>query len=346
VSGECYEAFIDTYVQAARKLFPKAVLNWADFTAGSGRHILERYRERFPTFNDELQGTGAITLAAAISASRICGAPLRNHRVVIFGAGVAGIGIADRIRDAMVREGLSKQDAIARIWCVDRAGLLREEMTGAEPDAYQAQYARPKAEAHAWLRYGADIGLAEVVHQVQPTMLIGASASSGAFTKAIVQEMAAHTARPIIFPISSPASLAEATPGDLIAWTNGRALIATGSSFPPVTHKGATYVIGHVNTALLYPGLGLGAIVSRDRRITDGMLAAAANAVSSLVAVHQPGASLLPHVDNLRGVSSTVALAVVAEALAEGVADVRPGDIVQQVQDAMWTPEYCHLRAS
>jgi malate dehydrogenase (oxaloacetate-decarboxylating) len=188
--------------------------------------------------------------------------------------------------------------------------------------------------------------LAEVVHQVRPTILIGASAVSGAFTKAIVQEMAAHTARPIIFPISSPASLAEATPADLIAWTNGRALIATGSSFAPVTHKGTTYVIGHVNNALLYPGMSLGAIVSRARRITDPMLAAAANAVSSLVAVHLPGASLLPHVDNLRGVSSTVALAVVAAAVAEGVADVQPGDIVRRIQDAMWKPEYCRLRAS
>jgi malate dehydrogenase (oxaloacetate-decarboxylating) len=158
--------------------------------------------------------------------------------------------------------------------------------------------------------------------------------------------MAAHSARPIIFPISSPASLAEATPADLIAWTNGRALVATGSCFSPVTHKGTTYVIGHINNALLYPGLSLGAIVSRARRITDGMLAAAANAVSSLVAVHMPGASLLPYVDNLRGVSSTVALAVAAAAVAEGVADARPGDIVQQVQDAMWKPEYCRLRAS
>ncbi len=345
VGGERYDAFIDAYVQAVRKFFPKAVLNWADFTSASGRRILEKYRGESPTFNDELQGTGAITLAAAISAGRVCGAPLRNQRVVIFGAGVAGIGIADQLRDAMVREGLSKQDAIARIWCVDRAGLLREDMAGVQLDPYQAPYARPKADAHAWQRYGADIGLAEVVHQIHPTMLVGASASPGAFTKAIVQEMAAHAPRPIIFPISSPASLAEATPADLIAWTNGRALVATGSSFPPVTHKGTTYVIGNVSNALLYPGLSLGVIVSRARRITDGMLAAAANAVSSLVAVHLPGASLLPHVDNLRGVSSTVALAVAAAAVAEGVADFRPGDIVQQVLEAMWKPEYCPLRA-
>jgi malate dehydrogenase (oxaloacetate-decarboxylating) len=177
-------------------------------------------------------------------------------------------------------------------------------------------------------------------------MLIGASTVSGAFTQALVKEMAAYTERPIIFPLSSPAPLAEATPADLIAWTDGRALIATGSPFGPVTHKGITYVIGQASNATLYPGLGLGAIVSRARRISNGMFAAAANAVSSLVAVRMPGASLLPHFDNLRSVSMTVALAVAETAREEGLAGVELGDIVQQVQDAMWQPEYCRLRAS
>jgi len=345
IGGERYEAFLDVYVKAARKLFPRAVLNWADFTASSGRRLLAKYRNQFPTFNDELQGTGAIVLAAAISAIRVIGEPMRNQRVVIFGAGAAGIGIADQIRDAMVREGLPRQDAIERIWCLDRGGLLSKEMSGDQLDGYQAPYARPAAESKKWSRNGAGVGLAEVVRRVRPTMLIGASTAPGAFTKAIVQEMAAHTPRPIIFPISSPASLAEATPTDLIAWTNGRALIATGSPFGPVTYKGTTHVIGHVSNALLYPGLSLGTIVARARRITDGMLAAAANAVSSLVSVHPLGASLLPHVDSLRGVSATVALAVVSAAEAEGVAELRPGDIAEQVQDAMWKPEYCRLRA-
>jgi malate dehydrogenase (oxaloacetate-decarboxylating) len=213
-------------------------------------------------------------------------------------------------------------------------------------DACQAIYARPAAEVRGWSRDGAAIGLAEVVHRVRPTMLIGTSTASGAFTQAIVQEMAAHTERPIIFPLSSPAPLACATPADLIAWTDGRALIATGSSFGPVTYKGITYVIGQANNATLYPGLGLGAIVSRARRISNGMFAAAANAVSSLVAVRMPGASLLPHFDNLRSVSMTVALAVAETAREEGLAGVELGDIVQQVQDAMWQPEYCRLRAS
>ncbi len=345
VGGERYEAFIDAYVKAATKLFPKAVLNWADFATSSGRRILAKYRDQFPTFNDDLQGTGAIALAAAISAARVCGAPLRNQRVVIFGAGVAGIGIADQVRDAMVREGLSKQDAIGRFWCVDLPGLLTNDM-GDRLDACQATYARPAAEVTGWKRDGVAIGLAEVVHRVRPTMLIGASTASGAFTQDLVQEMAAHTERPIILPLSSPAPLVEATPADLIAWTDGRALIATGSPFAPVTHKGITYFIGHANNAMLYPGLGLGAIVSRARRISDGMFAAAANAVSSLVAVRLPGASLLPHVDNVRSVSMTVALAVAETAVEEGLAGVELGDIVQQVQDGMWQPEYCRLRAS
>jgi malate dehydrogenase (oxaloacetate-decarboxylating) len=265
--------------------------------------------------------------------------------VVIFGAGTAGIGIADHIRDAMVHEGLSKHDAIGRIWCVDLPGLLTDDMSGML-DTCQATYARPDAEVKGWLRHGTAIGLAEVVHRVRPTMLIGASTSPGAFTRAIVQEMAAHTERPIIFPLSSPAPLAEATPADLIDWTGGRALIATGCSFGPVTHKGITYVIGQANNAMLYPGLGLGAIVSRARRISNGMFAAAANAISSLVAVRLPGASLLPHVDNLRNVSMTVALAVAEAALEEGLAGIELSDIEQQVQDAVWQPEYCRLRAS
>jgi malate dehydrogenase (oxaloacetate-decarboxylating) len=346
VRGERYTTFIDAYAAAARKLYPNALLQWEDFGTANGRRILERYRDRLCTFSDDMQGTGAITLAAAISAARVCGAPLRNQRVVIFGAGAAGIGIADQIRNAMVRGGLSREDAVRRFWCVDLQGLLTADMGDRLRDD-QTPYARPAAEARGWKREGAGNGieLAEVVRRVQPTMLIGASAFPGAFTEAIVKEMAAHTSHPIIFPLSTPARLAEATPADLIAWTGGQALIATGSPFAPVTYKGITYVIGQVNSAKLYPGLGLGAIVSRARRISEGMVAAAANAVSSLVAVRQPGASLLPHVDNLRSLSATVAAAVAEAAAAEGLAGVELDDIVPQVQDAMWQPEYRRIEA-
>jgi malate dehydrogenase (oxaloacetate-decarboxylating) len=346
IRGERYDAFIDAYVKAATKLFPNALLQWEDFAPGNARRILENYRDQICTFNDAMQGTGAITLAAAISAVRVCGTPLRNQRVVIFGAGTAGIGIADQIRDAMVREGLSKEDAARRFWCVDRQGLLTADMADRLRD-YQVTYARPTAESKAWKHdeNGNGVSLAEVVLRVRPTMLIGASTASGSFTEAIVKEMAAHTNRPIIFPLSNPTPRAEATPANLIAWTDGRALIATGSPFGPVTYKGVTYVIGQVNNAMLYPGLGLGAIVSRARRISDGMFAAAASAVSSLVAVRQPGASLLPHIDDLRSVSVTVAEAVSETAAAEGLARVELPDSVQQVQDAMWQPEYCRVQA-
>ena len=188
--------------------------------------------------------------------------------------------------------------------------------------------------------------MAEVIRQVRPTMLIGTSGLAGAFTEAIVREMARHTDRPIIFPLSSPAPLAEATPADLIAWTDGRALIATGGPFTPVTHKGITHVIGQTNNAMLYPGLGLGTIVSRARLVSVGMLAAAANALSSLVAVRLPGASLLPHIDDLRSVTVTVAVAVAEAAVAEGWPTVQLADIVQQVEDAMWQPEYRRIQAS
>ena len=347
VRGERYDAFIDAYVRAAIKLFPNALLQWEDFAPGNGRRILEKYRDRICIFNDDMQGTGAITLAAAISAVRVCGTPLRSQRVVIFGAGTAGIGVADQLRDAMVREGLSKEDAAKRFWCVDRQGLLTADMDGQLQD-YQATYARPPAESHAWRRgrNGNGVDLAEVVRRVQPTMLIGASTVAGSFTEAIVREMAAHAKRPIIFALCHPAARAAANPADLLSWTDGRALIATGSSFAPVTLKGVTYVIGQTNNAMLYPGLALGAIVSRASRISEGMFAAAASAVSSLVTVRQPGASLLPHIDDLRSVSVTVAVAVAEAAEAEGLARVKLGDIVQQVQDAMWQPEYRPIQAS
>jgi malate dehydrogenase (oxaloacetate-decarboxylating) len=346
IRGERYDAFIDAYVKAVTKLFPNALLQWVDFAPGNGRRILEKYRGRICTFNDDIQGTGAITLAAAISAVRVCGTPLRNQRVVVFGAGMAGTGIADQLRDAMVREGLSKEDAVRRFWCVDRQGLLTANMDGRLRD-YQAAYARPAAESSGWNRDGnADgIGLAEVVRRVKPTMLIGASNASGSFTEAIVREMAAHTERPIVFALSNPPARAEANPADLLAWTDGRALIATGSPFAPVTYKGLTYVVAQVNNAMLYPGLALGAIVSRAGRISEGMFAAAASAVSSLVTVRQPGASLLPHIDDLRSVSATVAVAVAETAVAEGLARVKFSDIVQQVQDAMWQPEYRRIQA-
>ena len=269
---------------------------------------------------------------------RVCGTALRNQRIVIFGAGTAGTGIADLIRDVIMSEGLSQEAACRRFWCVDTRGLITDDMGGELPEHHRG-YARPAAEVKQWM-HGArknSIGLAEVVHEVRPTMLIGASGVGGAFTEAIVREMAWHTDRPIIFPLSNPAPLSEATPADLISWTDGRALIATGASFTPVTYKGITHVIGQLNNSMLYPGVGLGTIVSpRARHVSVGMpAAAAANALSSLVAVRLAGATLLPHIEDLRSVTVTVAIAVAEAAVQERLAGVELPDIVQQVQDAM-----------
>jgi malate dehydrogenase (oxaloacetate-decarboxylating) len=345
VRGERYDAFIDSYIRTAARVFPQALLQLEDFAPGNARRILEKYRGQYSTFSDDLQGTGAVTLAAVVSAMRVCGTPLRNQRIVIFGTGTAGIGIADFIRDTMVREGVSEEAASRRFWCVDSKGLLTDDMGDRLRD-YHETYARTAVEVKGWRRDGSVIGLAEVVHQVRPTMLIGTSGCAGAFGEAIVREMAWHTERPIIFPLSSPAPLAEATPADLIAWTDGRALIATGGSFTPVTYKGITHVIGQLNNAMLYPGVGLGTIVSRARYVSVGMLVAAANALSSLVAVRLAGATLLPHIEDLRSVTVTVAVAVAEAAMQEGLAGVRLVDIVQQVEDAMWQPEYRKLEAS
>jgi malate dehydrogenase (oxaloacetate-decarboxylating) len=329
------------------KLFPNALMQWEDFAPGNGRHILEKYRDKICIFNDDMQGTGAIALAAAISAVRISGTPLRNQRVVILGLGTAGVGVADQLRDAMMREGMTQEQAARRFWCVDRQGLLTTDMRD-QLHNYQAPYARPAGESKNWKNDpgGAGIGLAEVVARVKPTMLVGTATVGGSFTEAIVKDMAAHVDRPIIFALCSAPTRAAATPADLIAWTDGRALIATGSAFAPITHKGVTYVIAQANNAMLYPGLALGAIVSRASRISAGMFAAAASAVSSLVTVRQPGASLLPHIDDLRSVSATVAVAVAETAVDEKLARVKFHDIVQQVQDAMWQPDYRRIRAS
>jgi len=355
VRGERYDGFIEAYVQTASKMFPNAVLQWEDFGPGNARRILQKYRGRIRTFSDDLQGTGAVTLAAAISAMRICGTLLQKQRIVIYGAGMGGIGAADMMRDVMVDAGMSVAEATRQFWCVDAHGLLTSDM-GDRLHDYQASYARPAAEVRTWRNEGKDrtpgsagaetgIGLAEVVRHVRPTMLIGMSGNAGAFTEAIVRNMARYTERPIIFPLSSPSSVAEATPADLIAWTGGQTLIVTGASFSPVTHRGITHVIGQTTNAMLYPGVGLGAIISRARLISVGMLTAAANALSSLVAVRQPGASLLPHIDDLRSVTSTVAVAVAEAALLEGLAEANLDDIVQQVQAAMWQPSYRRIVA-
>ncbi|MFP3126397.1 NAD-dependent malic enzyme [Ectobacillus funiculus] len=338
VRDERYDAFIEQFVSTASRMFPHALLHWEDFSSKNARNILEKYRDKVCTFNDDIQGTGAVSLAAVLAAVQASGIPLREHRVVVFGAGTAGIGIADQVRDAMVREGLSWEEANRRFWCIDRTGLLADDMNGLYD--FQRPYARPAEEGNA----GA--GLAEVVRQVHPTILIGTSTVAGAFTEDIVKEMAAHVERPVILPMSNPTPLAEAKPADLIHWTEGRALVATGSPFPPVTYNKTVYVIGQSNNALIFPGLGLGTNVSRASIITDGMFVAAAKAVASMIDVSKPGAPLLPQIENLRAISEIVAIEVAKAAVTDGVARMKHADIKQVVRNAMWEPVYRPIKAA
>ena len=336
VRGERYDQLIKAYVETASRLFPNALLHFEDFGPSNARRILNQYRDKARIFNDDVQGTGAITLAAILAGLRVTKTRPSEQRVVIFGSGTAGVGIADQIRVVMVRDGLSEEEATRRFWCVDKQGLLVDDMSDLRD--FQKGYARPRSEVADW---GADgtIGLLEVVEKVHPTIIVGTSTVGGAFTEQVVREMAKHANRPLIFPLSNPTERIEARPADVIHWTDGRGLVGTGTPWAPVPYKGIDYRIGQANNALVYPGIGLGTIVSRAEHVTDGMLLASAEAVASLVDTNQPGAGLLPDVENLRAASATVAVAVARQAVADGIASPLD-DPVQAVQDAMWRAAY------
>jgi malate dehydrogenase (oxaloacetate-decarboxylating) len=337
IRDQRYDDLIDAFVTAVTKLFPNALLHWEDFGAANARRILNKYTDQVCTFNDDMQGTAAVVLAAVFSAVRAAGTRLRDQRIVIHGAGTAGLGIADMMRDQMIREGLTPQEATRRFYPLNKDGLLLTD-----PDSlldFQQPYARTRDDISNWAPTGTP-GLAQVVKHVHPTILIGTSTQTGAFTEAIVKDMAAHTDRPIILPLSNPTSKAEAVPADLIEWTDGKVLTATGSPFTPVTHNGRTYQIAQSNNALVFPGLGLGVAVAKATRISDRMIAAAAQAVADLSDAGTPGDPLLPPVTDLRSVSAAVAAKVAATAAAEGLARVELTDLVQQVHAAMWRPEY------
>jgi malate dehydrogenase (oxaloacetate-decarboxylating) len=340
-----YDAFLAAFVAAVRKVFPHALLHWEDVATANARRLLTQYRDTLPSFNDDVQGTGAVNLAAVLAAVRATGVDLTSHRIVIFGAGSAGTGVADQLTAALVAGGLTPAEAQARFWAVDRHGLLLADAEGLSDG--QRKYGRDSAEVADWRRDEAmgGIPLSEVVRRVHPTVLIGTSARGGAFTEAIVKDMAAHANRPIVMPMSNPTELAEARASDLIEWTGGRALVATGGPFPPAEYRGTTYVIGQANNALVFPGLGLGAIAVRAKMITDGMLTAAAHAVARLVDASAAGAALLPEVAALRDTSLMVAIAVAEAAIADGVATISvPDDLPGYVQAHMWQPVYRPVR--
>ena len=344
VRGERYDEFIDIFIQTARKFFPEVLLHWEDLGNVNARKIMDKYGDRILTFNDDIQGTGAVTLAAVKSALKVTGGSLKDQRIVVFGPGAAGIGNADQMADAMTLEGLTREEAYDRFWAIDYRGLLTDE-TG-DVLKFQKPYVRKVDEVKEWDRNeDGIIELMEVVQRVKPTILIGTSGQAGAFTEDIIKEMVKHVERPIIMPMSNPTALAEAVPENLIKWTDGKALIATGSPFADVKYKGATYEIGQSNNAFVFPGLGLGAIVAKAEIISKGMFTAAANAVAKMSDASTSGASLLPSIEKLHEVSEYVAIEVAKTALHEGIARVDIQDVEKAVAEAMWEPEYKEIKS-
>lgn len=338
VRGERYDALIANYLKTAAEMFPNALLHFEDFGPSNARRILVENRRQYRIFNDDMQGTGAIVMAAVFSGLKVTKQTFAEQRLVVYGAGTAGTGMADQISAAMEREGLSREEAKQRVWLIDINGLVTDNMDGL-PD-YQQEYARPATEVADWAKTDGKIGLLEVVKQVKPTILIGTSTDHGAFTEDVVKALCAGVEHPILLPLSNPTEKIEVMPSEAIKWSDGKALISVGIPVPPVPYKGVNYEIGQANNAMLYPGLGLGVIVSGAKHVTDGMLLAAAEAVASQVNPQDEGASLLPSVNNLRASSATVAVAVAKQAVKDGVATKQPENWVQAVQDAMWQAVY------
>jgi malate dehydrogenase (oxaloacetate-decarboxylating) len=334
--GAEYAGFIEKYIQTAHRLFPSALLHFEDFGPANARTILDTYATDYPVFNDDVQGTGAVLMAAIYSGVKESGIPMRDQKVVVFGAGTAGLGIADQIRDAMVADGATVEQANSQVWPIDRQGLLFDDMDDLRD--FQVPYAKNRKKLHVGA--GHRVGLVEAVKLASPTILLGTSTVHGAFTREVVEAMAASTDRPLIFPISNPTPLMEATPADVLAWSGGKALVATGSPVDPVTYNDITYTIGQANNAFVFPGIGLGVIVAGAQRVTTTMLDASAKAVARQSNPTTPGAALLPDIKDLRSVSAVVAEAVYHAAVEDGVATKTHDDLVQTILDTMWLPEY------
>jgi malate dehydrogenase (oxaloacetate-decarboxylating) len=343
VRGPDYDAFIEAFVSAVQRRFPRALLQWEDFANANAARLLERYRDRLCTFNDDIQGTGAVTLAAVLSATLVTGSRMSAQRVVMFGAGSAGVGIADQIATAMVEDGLTEDEARRRIWLVDSQGLVHDGRS--DLSAEKRRYAQALAALSDWKGVGAP-RLVDAVRNVKPTILIGTAAQCGAFDEAVVREMARHVERPVILPLSNPTSKCEAQPADVLRWSDGRAVVATGSPFAPVDLAGRRFDIAQCNNAYIFPGIGLGVIAVRASRVTDSMFVAAARALSEMSPAHQdPQAALFPQVTQVRAVSRQVALAVAREARREGLIEaLSDAEIERRVDARMWTPQYLPYR--
>ena len=335
VRGDRYYDFIDQFVQTAERLFPKLYLHWEDFGRLNAANILEKYRKQIPTFNDDIQGTGIVTLGGIFGSLDISGEKLTDQVYLCYGGGTAGAGIASRVLREMVSEGLSEEEAYKRFFMVDKQGLLFDDMDDLTPE--QKPFAKKRADFS-----NADklTDLLEVVKTVKPTILVGTSTQPNTFTKEIVEAMCENTERPMIFPLSNPTKLAEASAKDLIEWSDGKAFVATGIPADTVSYKGVDYVIGQANNALIYPGLGLGMLASEASLLTDEMIGAAAHSLSGIVNPGQPGAPVLPPFKYVADVSIKVAEAVAKKAQEQGLARAKETDMSKAVRDLKWYPEY------
>lgn len=338
VEGETYYEFIDQFVQSATELFPELLLHWEDFGRGNAAAILEKYEDQITTFNDDIQGTGIVVLAGVLGGLNISGEQLKDQIILTFGAGTAGVGIANILLDEMIRQGVPEEEARQHFYQVDKQGLLFEDTEGLTPG--QIPFARKRSE---FTNADELTNLEAVVKAIHPTIMIGTSTQPGAFTEEIVKEMAAHTPRPIIMPLSNPTKLAEAKAKDLIEWTDGKALVGTGIPAADVEYNGVTYQIGQANNALMYPGLGLGLIASTATRVNAEIISQASRALGGIVDVTKPGAAILPPVAKITEFSQTIAETVAKSVVAQKLNREEITDIKEAVESAKWVPEYKSL---
>jgi len=345
IDREQYDSFIDNFVSTVRKHFPNAFLHWEDFGRGNARRILDKYQDELCTFNDDIQGTGAVTLAALLAACDVTNMNLEDHRIVVFGAGSAGTGISDQIVDSLMRQGLSESEAYKRFWLVDRQGLLID--TDLELTEAQKPYARSAQEVSDWDHKGKQhFSLTDTVRQVKPTILIGCSAQAGAFSQDIIETMVKTCERPIIFPLSNPDEKCEAQPSDILQWSEGKALIATGTAFPAVEYQNRIVDIAQCNNALVFPGIGLGVLAVKARRLSKKMIWAAANALSEFAPSKKDSfKALLPSLEDAQTVAKYIAVAVAQTAVDENIAQANQNaNLEQVVQDLFWEPRYLPFR--
>jgi malate dehydrogenase (oxaloacetate-decarboxylating) len=340
IRGEEYDAFVDTFVKAVEKRWPHVLLQWEDFARTNATRLLERYRDQLCTFNDDIQGTAAIAAATLLSATNVTGVPLEEQTIVVMGFGTAGIGIANLLLQLMRDKGIPEAQVRNRIYAIGRYGLIVENGNGVRPE--QLPYARKEEEIRGWGLPVGEIALLDVVRNAKPTVLIGVSGQAGTFTEAAVREMARHVDRPILFPLSNPVSCSEANPQDLLDWTEGRALIGTGSPFPPVSYGRKNVPIDQTNNSYIFPGLALGIIASKARRVTDTMILAAAKELARLVpTATNKQASLLPSLSDSRQLSRSIAMAVGRQAILDGQAQVADEEeLEREVQANIWEPIY------